>query len=179
MSEIVAIPKSVGCDFVGGVYKAYATESSNITAVTVTTGAISAFTMADTGQWGKLEFDDQDNVAFFNEAGEQSGNVTRINGTGLMRFVGVTQSKITAANKAKACCGLVVIWFHYDGTKRVQGIDVAPDGAWEFSNKLPRVIPNANSGTGGEESLMEYNVAHQSRNLSPTTTLTDTEIEAL
>lgn len=180
MSDIVAIPRSSGCDFIGGVYKAYATESENITAVTVeATGEISALTMASLGQWGKLEFDDQDNVAFYNEAGEQSGNVVRINGTGLMRFVGITQAKITAANKAKACCGVVIIWFHYDGTKRVQGIDVAPDATWKFSNKLPRIVPNANSGTGGEESVMEYNIAHQSNNLSPTTTLTDTDIEAL
>ncbi|MCA9366767.1 hypothetical protein KC887_00680 [Candidatus Kaiserbacteria bacterium] len=180
MSEIVPIPKSSGCDFVGGVFKAYATESENITAVAVTDGEITGFTMASAGQWGKLEFDDQQNVAFFNENGERNGNVVRVNGTGLMSFVGLTAAKIVAANKAKACCGLVLVWFHYDGTRRVQGIDVNPgDNTWKFSNQLPRIIPNALSGTGAEESRLEYNVTHQGSQLSSTTDLTDTEIEAL
>lgn len=180
MSEIVAIPKSSGCDFVGGVFKAYATESANITAVAVTSGEITGFTMATPAQWGKLEFDDQENIAFFNENSERSGNVVRVNGTGLMSFVGLTSAKIVAANKAKACCGLVIIWFHYDGTVRVQGIDVDPsDDSWSFSNQLPRIIPNALSGTGAEESRLEYNVTHQGAQLSSITTLDDTAIEAL
>ncbi|MCB0581399.1 MAG: hypothetical protein KDD10_19070 [Phaeodactylibacter sp.] len=180
MAEIVDIASTSGCDAVGGVYLAYATDASNITAVTVTSGVITGFTMAGVGQWGKLEFDDENNVAFFNETGELVGNTVRMNGEGLMQFSGISQAKITAANQAKACCSVVVIWFQNDGLKRVQGIDVAPDDSWSFSTPTgPRIVPNLNSDTGENEAIMQYNVPHQGKYGSPTTSLDGAAIEAL
>lgn len=182
MSDIVDIPKSTACDNVGGVYLAYATEYDNITGVTIdgTAKHITNFTMGTTGQWGKLEFDDENNVAFFNEEGSEEGSRVLVNGTGLMKFNGITQAKIVAANKAKSCCGLVIIWFHYDGTARVQGIDINPSaGTWKFSKKLPRIVPNVLSDTGENAARIEYNVTSQAQQFASTTDLTTTEIEAL
>ena len=180
MSQIVDIQSSGGCDAVGGAFLAFATDAENIQAVIVAAGVITGFTMAGTGQWGKLEFDDTNNVAFFNETGEQVGNTIRMNGEGLMQFSGISQAKITAANQAKACCGVVVVWFQNDGVKRVQGIDVAPDDSWSFSApRQPRVIPNLNSDTGENEAIMQYNIPHQGKYASPTTDLTEAALEAL
>lgn len=179
MSEIVSIDANSDCSQVGGVEKAYAVPFDQVTSVTVSNGVVTGFTMETTGQWGKLVFDDADNVAFFNETGEEQGQQVVINGEGLMKFSGVTQSKITAANKAKDCCGLVVVWFHYDGTRRVQGIDVAPDDTWEFSSRKARVVPSVLSDTGENESRVEYSVVHRGRYASPTSDLTAEDIEAL
>lgn len=180
MAEIVDISSNTGCDFVGGAYLAYATDSANITAVTVSAGVITGFTMSGTGQWGKLEFDDVNNVAFFNETGELVGNTVRMNGEGLMQFSGISQAKITAANQAKACCGVVVIWFQNDGLKRVQGIDVDLSDNWTFTTPTqPRIVPNLNSDTGENEAIMQYNVPHQGKYASPTTSLDGAAIEAL
>jgi len=181
MSEIVAIAKNTSCLGIGGVRLAYATEYTNITAVTVGTGGeITALTMATPAQWGKLSFDDEDNQAYYNEEGELVGNRVVSNGTGFMLFNGLTQAKIEAANQAKACCGLVIIWFHYSGIVRVQGIDVDPtDDSWSFSKRLPRIVPNVLSDTGENAERMEYNVTHQGLQFSPTTTLDEAAIEAL
>lgn len=183
MSTVTAIAKSTDCSNLGGVKLAYATDYSNVTGVTVSTAdqSITGFTMAGSGDWSKLEFDDEDNVAFFNEEGADSvSGPVLVNGTGLMKFNGISQAKITAANKAKACCGLVVIWVGYDGTRRVQGIVVNPSTLeWSYSKRLPRFIPNILSDTGENAARLEYNVPHQGEEFAPTTTLTTTEIEAL
>jgi len=181
MAEIVAISSGVDdCNNVGGCSHAYATEKSNITGVTITAGQITGFTMSAPGLWGKLEFDDTDNVAFFNEEGELIGNNVVANGTGLMKFNGVSQAKIEAANKAKACCGVVIIWVHYSGIRRVQGIDVDPDdSSWQISKIPTKIVPNILSDTGDNAERMEYNTPHQGREFSVTTSLNDAAIEAL
>lgn len=180
MASIIDIAQNETCDVLGGAVKAYATSFSNITAVTVgSSGEISGFTMTGTGQWGKLEFDDESNTAFYNETGEQVGNQVRVNGEGLMRFVGLSQSKIEAANNAKDCCGLVIVWFLNSGLRRVQGVDVAPDQSWNFSKRKPRIVPTLNSDTADNEEYMEYNVPHQGKYFGATTSLDDTAIEAL
>ena len=179
MSEIVSIDANSDCSQTGGVEKAYAVPFSEVTAVTVTSGVITGFTMAQVGQWGKLVFDDDNNVAFYHESAEQQGNQTVFTGEGLMKFSGITQAKITAANKAKDCCGLVIVWVHYDGTRRVQGIDVAPDNSWTFSTNKARILPNVLSDTSENESRVEYNTTHRGKYASPTTDLDDAAIEAL
>lgn len=180
MSEITAIAKSTTCEQSGGVSHAYATDASNITAATIAAGVVTAITLAADKAFARLDFDDDENVAFFNEEGTQVGGRIEINGTSLMSFNGISQSKITAANQAKGCCGVVVIWVQYDGTRRVQGIDVAPgETTWQFSKTRARIIPTINSGTGAENALVQYAVSHVGLYASPTTDLTDTEIEAL
>lgn len=180
MSEIVAIgSNAASCSNFGGVAYAYAVSNLDITAVTVSSGVITGFTLAADKGFAKLQFDDQDNVAFFNEEANQIGGSIEMNGSSLMSFNGISQAKITAANKAKECCGVVVIWVQYDGTRRVQGIDVAPDNSWKFSKTHARISPTVNSGTGSENALFQYAVNHVGKYVSATTDLTDTAIEAL
>lgn len=181
MSEIVAIAANASsCENNGGVSHAYAINADKISAVTVASGVITGFTIDGVGEtFERLSFDDQDNVAFFNEEPNQVGGTIEMNGTSLMQFNGISQAKITAANKAKACCGVVVIWVQYDGTRRVQGIDVDTSDNWEFSKTKARISPTLNSGTGAETSVMQYAVAHVGRFASATTDLDDAAIEAI
>ncbi len=180
MSEIVAIAaNSSTCENTGGCSHAYAVEASNVVSVTVASGVITGFTLATSEDFSKLAFDDQENVAFFNEEPNLVGSDIQMNGSSLMQFNGISQAKITAANKAKACCGVVVIWVHYSGVRRVQGIDVAPDDSWEFSKDRARISPTLNSGTGTETEVMQYAIAHTGRYASATTDLDDAAIEAI
>lgn len=180
MSEIVAISANQNnCENIGGVSHAYGIPTADVTAVTVSAGVITGFTLAASKSFSKLEFDDVENVAFFNEEPAEVGSAIEFNGSGLMQFDGIDQAKITAANKAKGCCGSVIVWVHYDGTRRVQGVDVAPDDSWQFSKRKARILPTINSGTGAETSIMQYAVNHVGRYAAATTDLTDTAIEAL
>lgn len=182
MATITAISASTSCDNFGGCTHAYATDYANVSGVsTNASGVITAFGMTGSGQWAKLEFDDNDNVAFFNEEGELVNN-TRVqyNGTGLMKFDNNSAAKSLAAEKAAACCGVVIIWVQRDGTRRVQGVDVHPT---TFAKTDPilkaRIVPNNLSDTGENANRIEYNVQHTGKYLSKTTTLDDAAIEAL
>ncbi len=180
MSTLVAIAKNENCDAVGGVKFAYAINKNSVTGVTVGAGGEVTGLTLDAGgdDFVKLEFDDEDNSASFNEEGAQDGNQVRFTGEGIMNFKGITQTKIKAANQAKQCCGVVVVWFQYDGTVRIQGIDVFPDGSWQFSQSC-RVVPSAASNTGEGEAMLTYTVNSQNVFLSPTTTLDEAAIAAL
>lgn len=180
MADVIAIGAESDCKNPGGVLHVYGTDFANITAVTVASGVITGFTMGSTGQWAKLEPDDEDDVAFFNEEGELAGNNVNMNGTGFLKFNKPTAAKIDAADKIKDCCGVVLIWVLNDGTRLVEGIDIDyTDDSWAFSKTKPRVIPNRLSDTGANSSRLEYNVQHVGKALSRTTTLTDSAIEAL
>ena len=72
MANIIDIGQNTTCDNLGGVVKAYATAFSNVTAVTVgSSGEISGLTMEGSGQWAKLEFDDEALVAIAQKAIER------------------------------------------------------------------------------------------------------------
>ena len=174
-----------GCNVIGGVYKAYAVDAQYVDFDNITvnaSGAITDITMLSSGQWGELEFDDDANVSLYNEVGEELtvGGAKVFNGTGLMNFNGLSQYKINAAGLASLCCGVVIIWVHYSGLRRVQGIDVHPQTLVATRSKQrARILPDLNSNTGGESETLVYNTIHQGRYPSPSTTLTDVEIEAL
>lgn len=184
MAEIRAIAANTNCDNIGGAAYAYATDIANIDLDNVTvdaSGVITDFTMLTSGTWELLQFDDDDDVCFFNETSERiTGGGLVYNGEGLMNFKGLTQDKITAANLAGLCCGVVIIWVHYSGLRRVEGLDVNPSTqAVARSKKLCKIQPIANSGTGAETETLQYGTTHQGRYLSATTSLTDAQIEAL
>ena len=81
---------------------------------------------------------------------------------------------------AGLCCGVVIIWVHYSGLRRVQGIDVHPETfVATRSKQKARINPDVNSHTGGETETIVYNTVHQGRYPSPTTTLSNAAIEAL
>lgn len=187
MAEILPITANIDCDVLGGVAYAYATEYTNVNFDNITvnaSGAITNIGMLVSGTWERLNFDDENDIAFFNETGELVNNSAVVyNGEGTMQFNGVSQYKIKAAGLAGACCGVVIIWVHYSGIRRVQGIDVKPLTASTFtasrSKKRARIVPSVNSGTGAESEVVIYATQHQGRYPSATTTLSDAAIEAL
>jgi hypothetical protein len=185
MPEIKDIVATTGsCNVLGGVYKAYAVDAQYVDFDDITvdaSGGITNIGMLTSGQWGELEFDDDENVALFNEVSERlTGGALVYNGTGLMSFNGLSQYKINAAGLAGLCCGVVIIWIHYSGLRRVQGIDVHPETLVATRSKQrAKINPDINSGTGAETETLVYNTVHQGRYPSPTTTLTDSQIEAL
>lgn len=184
MAEIRAITANTDCDVLGGVSYAYATDYVNVDFDDITvdaSGAITNIGMLTSGTWARLDFDDENDVAFYNETSERVNEGALVyNGEGLMQFNGITQAKITAAGLAGLCCGVVIIWVHYSGVRRVQGIDVNPeDQTAARSKKRAKINPNINSGTGAETEVVIYNTTHQGRYPSATTTLSDAAIEAL
>lgn len=180
MAEIQAIAATdSNCDNNGGIKYSYGTDATNITAVTITSGAVSGFTMSSTGLWSKLEFDDDENTASFNQEGAKNGSSIEFTQDATFQFNGLNQAKVTAANNAKACCGTVFIHFTYEGTAFVQGIEVDPSNNWALTKDKARVIPSANTGTADENVIMIYNVNSTSRYAAPTTTLNEAAIEAL
>jgi len=181
MGSIIAIPATASnCDNNGGIKYSYGTDAENITGVTVgANGEITGFTMDSIGLWAKHVFDDDDNVAFFNQEGTQNGSSTEFNQNANWQFNGINQTKIEALNLAKACCGTVWIHFHEDGTVTVQGIEVDNSQNWALTKNRAKVVPSANSGTGNENNIMIVNVVSVSRFLAPTCTLDEAAIEAL
>lgn len=182
MATITPISASTNCDNFGGATHAYATDYANVSGVsTNASGVITAFGMTGSGQWSKLEFDDQDNVAFFNETAELINN-TRVqyNGEGLMKFDNNSAAKSRAATQVGFCCGVIIIWVQRDGSRRVQGIDVHPT---TFAKTDPivkaRVLPTNSSDTGENSNRIEYTVQGTSKYLAAYTTLSDSAIEAL
>lgn len=184
MAEVIAIGANSSCDVVGGVAYAYATDYTNVDFDNITvdsSGMITDIGMLTTGTWVRLDFDDEADVAFFNETSERVNNTALVyNGEGLMQFNGLSQNKITAAGLAGLCCGVVIIWVHYSGLRRVQGISVNPEtqAAAKTMHKC-KINPTLNSGTGAEAEVLIYNTVHKDRYPSATTDLTDAEIEAL
>lgn len=185
MPEIKDITAGVdNCDILGGAAYAYATDVENVDFDDITvdaSGAITDIGMLTSGTWGRLDFDDDENVSLFNEVSERvTGGALVYNGTGLMNFNGLSQYKINAAGLAGLCCGVVIIWVHYSGLRRVQGIDVHPETfVATRSKQKAKINPDINSNTGGETETLVYNTVHQGRYPSPTTTLSDAAIEAL
>jgi len=178
MAEVQALGQATDCDIPGGILKAYATDKANVTGVTVASGVVTGFTMSGLGLWSLLYADDQDEVAFLNETGQEQNNRVRVEASGLLQFDGLSQTKITAANQAKACCGVVAVVFYRDGTTRVHGIDVDLSDGWKFAQKF-RIVPNVNSGTGAEKTVLQYNFVGMYDYHAPTTSLDEAAIEAL
>ena len=181
MGSVIEIPQTLAnCDNNGGIEKSYGTLASNITAATIgSDGEITGFTMSSTGLWSLLGFNDDQNTASFNQEGAQNGSSIEFTQTATFQFNGINQAKIKAANNAKACCAVVLVHFHYDGTVTVQGIEVDNSGNWALTKDNARIVPSANSGTADENNLLIYTVNSVSRYLAPTCTLTDSALEAL
>jgi len=181
MSSVLAITANAAdCNNSGGIKVSYGILASDVTAVTVgADGEITGFTLEVGSGFSKLEFDDETDVAFFNQEGSLNGSAIEFAQTANMQFNGVNQTKIKAANNAKVCCATVWVHYHESGQATVQGIEVDTAGNWSLTKNRARVVPSANTGTGAENEVLIYNVQSVSRYLAPTCTLTETAIEAL
>jgi len=165
----------------GGIVRSYAAKLADITAVTLTGNAISNFTMATTGLWKAFVYD-RDNTANINQVGSLNNNRFSVELTTFMKFKGLAQASIDAANTSKDCCDTV--WIHVlgNGLKVVQGIELDASVTAGFvpsKNRSTRIVPTINSDTSANELKMEYSIAGNQDSFTPSTTLTDTAILAL
>lgn len=164
----------------GGITKSFATKLSNITSVTLTSGVISNFTMSSTGLWEEFIYD-RDATANFNQVGSLNNNRFSVEQTAFMKFKGISQTSIDAANKAKDCCDTVWIHVLANGTRLVQGFEYltatgAPQGT---INRQTRIVPTINTDTSANEARTEYTVAGNANTFTNTTSLSDSAILAL
>lgn len=164
----------------GGIKKSFATKLSNITNVTLTSGVISNFTMSSTGLWEEYIYD-LDATANFNQVGALNGNRFSVEQTAFMKFKGISQAYIAAANSAKDCCDTVWVHVLTNGTRVVQGFEyLTATGAPErTANRQTRIVPTINTDTSANEARMEYTVAGNANTFTNTTTLSDAAILAL
>lgn len=164
----------------GGIKKSLATKLSNITNVTLTSGVISNFTMSSTGLWEEYIYD-LDATANFNQVGSLNNNRFSVEQTAFMKFKGISQAYIAAANSAKDCCDTVWVHFLTNGATLVQGFEyLTATGAPErTANRQTRITPTINTDTSANESRMEYTVAGNSNSFTNTTSMTAAAILAL
>lgn len=176
-----ALNAVTGCtDDAGGIVRSWYCLLSDITAVTLTSNVISNFTMSTTGLWKPLVYD-KDDTAYYNEVGARNNGRFSATQTAFLKFKGMSQAYITAANASKDCCNIVCIHVFANGTRHVQGIeiDATATGGFVGSRLDTRITPSKYSDTGANQSRLEYLIEGQANTLCPTTDLTDSEIAAL
>jgi hypothetical protein len=177
-----ALSAVTGCtEDAGGIVRSWYCLLSDITAVSLTSGVISNFTMTTTGLWKALVYD-KDDTAYYNEVGGRAnGNRYSVTQTAFLKFKGMSQAYVTAANASKDCCNIVCIHVYANGTRHVQGIelDSTATGGFVGSRLDTRITPSKYSDTGANQARLEYLIEGQANTLSTTTDLTDSEIAAL
>lgn len=182
---LLALNSTTGCpDNEGGVQYSYVAKlDTDLTAITVTSGQISAMTMASTGLWKKLQYD-KDGTAYFNATGE------RINDTGSLRYAqegnikfgGFSQAYKAWADDAGDCCKLVFIHVLTNGALVLQGIEIdatATGGFTGTKSQDTKITPSMLAGTSDEDARLEILIRGRSKKLAPFTTLTPAAIELL
>lgn len=164
----------------GGITKSFATSLANITSVTIASNVISNFTMATPGQWEEYIYD-VDSTANFNQASSRTNNTIAVEQTAFMKFGGISQAYIAAANGAIQCCDTVWIHVLANGTRVVQGFEyLTATGAPERTKVLStRILPTINTDTAANEARTEFTVSGTARTFTNTTTLSDSAILAL
>lgn len=179
-----ALNSTTGCpDNEGGVQYSFVAKLEDITAVTVSSGQISNFTMASTGLWKKLEYD-KDGTSFFNQTGSRTNDTGahKFDAESFMKFGGMSQTYKAWADDAIDCCKVVIIHVMTNGTRRVQGIEIDSAAVGGFTGTKSRdtkMTVNDMGGTTEEEARIEVSTKGRSKKLAPFTTLTDTAIAAL
>lgn len=179
--EIVGINTVTDCvGNEGGIIRSFATKLANITSVTITSGVISNFTMSSTGLWEEFVYD-LDATANFNQVGSLNNNRFSVEQTAFMKFKGISQTYIDAANKAKDCCDTVWIHVLSNGTRLVQGFEylTATGAPTATINRPTRITPTVNTDTSANEARTEYTVAGNANTFTNTTSMSNSAILAL
>ena len=164
----------------GGIVKSFACKLADITSVTIASGIITTFTMASTGLWEEYVYD-ADGTANFNQTSALNNNRIAIEQAAFMKFKGITNAYVAAANAAKDCCDVVFIHVLANGTRLVQGLEEqsATGAPVRPANRSCRILPNLTTDTTQNEARMEFNVTSSSNSFTPPTSLTDSAILAL
>lgn len=181
---LTALNSASGCpDNTGGIQYSYGCKKTDITALTITSGQISGFTMASTGLWKKLEYD-KNETSRFSQVGERVNDFGPIfyNQESFMHFGGISHSLKSWGDDAAECCELVFIHVLTNGNKVVQGIEIDTSMTGNISGtKLQptKLTPSQESGTAAEVARLEALIKGRAKQLAPFTTLSSSAIEAL
>ena len=147
---LVAINSGTSCvGNEGGVVRSFACNLTDITAITLTSGVISGFTMATTGKWMQLT-PEKDQTSYYNQTGTLNGNRFTVESDSFFKFKGLNQAYIDASNNASQCCDIVVIHVLGNGLRLVQGIEIdatATGGFVATKNRSTRIVPTIMSDT--------------------------------
>ena len=181
---LVALNSNTGCpNNEGGLQYSYVAKLSDITAVTVSSGVISNFTMSTTGLWKRLDYD-KNETSRFDQPGERTNDIgaLKYNAEAFLSFGGMTSTYKAWADDASDCCQLVFIHVLTSGLRVVQGIEIDSSASGGFTGTKVRdtkITPSQMSGTAAEEARLEVLVRGRSKQLAPFTSLSDTAIAAL
>jgi hypothetical protein len=164
----------------GGIIRSFGTELANITSVTIASGVITNFTMSGVGLWEEYVYD-RDQTANMNQVGALNNNRFTVEQTAFLKFKGITQAYVDAANKASECCDVVFVHVLANGTRLVQGFEyLTATGAPEATIGRPtRIVPTVNTDTSANEARMEYTIAGNANTFTNTTSLSNSAILAL
>jgi len=179
--DLLAVDGANCPDVDGGTKLTFGADASQIEDITFDTdGQITTFTMVAPGAWKKFKFDLIDDTSYYNQEGERVGVKHLYNQSSLLKFAGINKDKVKAARALRKCCETV--WIHFTNEfeiAMVQGIEWLGGQEWQLSKKPAKVTNKINTGTGAEESKVEFVVNSQAREESPLTTLSIEDVEAL
>lgn len=181
---LTALNSTTNCpDNTGGLQYSYVAKLSDITAITNTANLITAFTMASTGLWKKLQYDKND-TSYFNQPGARLNDIGALSyqQEALLQFGGFNAAADLITDAAAECCQLVFIHVLTNGQFAVQGLEVDAAATGGFTGTKLRdtkITPTQNSNTAAEEAFLQFLVRGTSKHLAPFTDLTAAEIEAL
>jgi len=165
----------------GGIVRSFGCKLSDITSITLTSGVVSAITTGAVAAIFAQYNYDRDATANFNSTGSLNANRVSYEQTAFLKFGGVTDASILAAENADACCE--TFWIHVmaNGTRIVQGIErLAATGAPEGTyNRATRIISTVNTDTTANENRIEFTISGNSNTHPMTTDMTDAEILAV
>lgn len=151
---LLPIDNSVCAVSDGGIRVSYVAPLSNLTAITLTGGEVSALTV--TGGFEKFIYDDDD-TAYFNQVGERSNLKHTYTQTAFLKFAGINQAKRAAVEAMTACCeGLVAVHILNNGETLIQGVEeTAATPFFKRSKKRLQATVSIMTGTGAEEDRVE------------------------
>lgn len=180
--DVVALNTVTNClSADGGIEYSWYVSAEYITAVTVSSGVITNFTMGTASKWKRLDYD-KDGTSFFNETGQRTNRRLVYQQAALLKFAGKNAASKAVTDTAAACCALVFVHVLTTGERVVQGIEIDAAATGGFTTnkvEVTRLTPNSLSDTSANEARLEWNAGGQTRVLAPFTDLTDAEFAAL
>lgn len=181
---LVALDSTSGCpNNEGGLQLSYVCKLSDISSITVSSGVISAITMASTGLWKKLVYN-KNETSYFNQDGERTNDTGALKYTAeaFMYFGGMSSTYKSFADDMSDCCKLVFAHVLTNGSIVIQGLEIDSGASGGFTGTKVRdtmIVPSQKGGTAAEEARLEILVRGRSNKLAPFTSLTQAAIEAL
>lgn len=169
------------CDSTGGIVYSWLVEAKYVTAITMTSGVLSNFTMSTPAKWVKYSYD-RDATANYAQTPQRNGKRRTYQQIAFMKFAALDSAVIIAANDAVLTCDIIAVHVFVSGFRLVQGLEVDASATGGFVlSKIQQTLLMAGvfSDTSGNEARTEFTLQGEANSLSVPTDLTDTEILAL